>query len=299
MPYLHTSDGIRLRYEVHGPRHGEPLLMVQGLGADSRGWTAQRLHFARRYRVITFDNRGVGRSDKPMGSYDLARMALDATEVLDDAGVDAAHVMGASMGGIVAQILAVEHPDRVRSLVLACTACRHQPWRRVLLTEWAELARDRGMRAFAAENLRWLVGPRSLRRFWPAFTALSSVFISAPQHAFIAQVRAILAIDDEVAARLTTVAAPTLVIVGSQDILTPQADSEEIAELIPGAELAIVRGGAHGFMIEAAGPFNRAVGEFLERVVLERAGAPVGSPCPPESPALDSRAGGPIGPAVS
>jgi pimeloyl-ACP methyl ester carboxylesterase len=91
------------------------------------------------------------------------------------------------------------------------------------------------------------------------------VFISAPQHAFIAQVRAILALDDAVRAELHRVAVPTLVIVGSQDILTPQADSEELAELIPGAELAIVRGGAHGFMVEAAGAFNRTVADFLRR----------------------------------
>lgn len=265
MPHVQTSDGIRLRYDCYGPRTAPPLLMIQGLGADSRGWLLQRRTFAKRYRVITFDNRGVGRSDKPFGPYDLERMAVDALEVLDAAGVDTAHVMGASMGGVISQILAVRHPERVRSLVLACTACRHQPWRRELLTEWAELARDRGMRAFAAENLRWLVGPRSLRRFWPAFNALSPVFISAPQHAFIAQVRAILNMDDDLRFELPSITAPTLVLVGSQDILTPQADSEEIAELIPGAELAIVRGGAHGFMIEAAGPFNQVAGEFLER----------------------------------
>ena len=271
MPHVQTSDGIRLRYDLAGPRDGEPLLMVQGLGADSRGWFRQRRHFAGRgYRVITFDNRGVGRSDKPFGTYDLERMALDAVEVLDAAGVDTAHVMGASMGGIVAQILGVRHGHRVESLVLACTACRHQPWRRELLVEWLELARDRGMRAFAAENLRWLIGPRSLRRFWPAFNALSPVFISAPQHAFIAQVRAILNMDDRMREDLAGITAPTLVIVGTQDILTPQADSEEIAERIPAAELAIVRGGAHGFMVEGAPAFNRAVGEFLGRVVAER-----------------------------
>lgn len=271
MPYVHTSDELRLRYDVSGPLDGEPLLMIQGLGADSRGWIAQRRHFARRYRVITFDNRGVGRSDKPTSGYDLERMALDAVEVLDDAGVDRAHVLGASMGGILAQIMAVRHAERVRSLVLACTAARHHPWRRELLAEWRDLVATRGMRAFASANMRWLVGPRSLRRFWPAFSALSPVFISAPAHAFIGQVQAILDMDDSMRGLLPGVDVPTLVIVGSQDILTPQCDSEEIAELIPGAELAIVRGGAHGFMVEAAGAFNRAVGAFLADVAAARA----------------------------
>ena len=159
----------------------------------------------------------------------------------------------------------MRHPERVRSLVLACTACRHQPWRRELLVEWAELARDRGMRAFAAENLRWLVGPRSLRRFWPAFTALAlGVHLRPP--ARVHRPGAGHPRDGRRHARrqLADIAVPTLVIVGSQDILTPLGDSEELAELIPGAELAIVRGGAHGFMVEAAGAFNRAVGEFLD-----------------------------------
>jgi 3-oxoadipate enol-lactonase len=271
MGWVHTSDGIRIRVDVYGPGDGEPLLMIQGLGADSRGWIAQRRHFARRYRVITFDNRGVGRSDKPAGPYDLERLALDAVEVLDALEIDSAHVMGASMGGVLAQVLAVRNPHRVRSLVLACTACRHLAWRRELLAEWADLAERRGMRAFAATNLRWLVGSRSLRRFWPAFSALSSVFMSASVPTFVAQVEAILGMDDSLRDRLPDVAVPTLVLVGSQDILTPQADSEELAELIPDAELAIVRGGAHGFMIEAAGAFNRAVAGFLDDVVASRA----------------------------
>jgi 3-oxoadipate enol-lactonase len=270
LSHVRTSDGIRIRYDVVGRRDAEPLLMIQGLGADSRGWILQRLAFLRRYRVITFDNRGVGRSDKPMGPYDLERMALDAIEVLDAAGVGSAHVMGASMGGLIAQILAVRHPERVRSLVLACTACRHQGWRRWLLEQWAEEARDHGMRPWAKHNLRWIVGPRSLRRFAPAFNALSGVFVSAPVHAFIAQVRAILDADDSLLDELPDEAPPTLVICGSQDILTPQADSEELAELIPGAELVVIRGASHGFVIEAAPAFNRAVGGFLARVVAER-----------------------------
>jgi 3-oxoadipate enol-lactonase len=270
MAYATTTDGLRLHYDVFGRRGGEPVLMIQGLGADSRGWLMQRGAIARRYRGIVFDNRGVGRSVKPVGPYDLEQMAADAVSVLDAAGFESAHVIGASMGGVLAQILAVRHPERVRSLVLACTACRHLRWRRELLEDWAELAQARGMRAFAAENMRWLVGPRALRRFWPAFGALTPLAISAPSHSFVAQVNAILDMDDSVRELLHTVTVPTLVLVGSQDILTPQADSEEIAELIPDSELAVVQGAAHGFMVEAFPAFNRLVLEFLERVTAEQ-----------------------------
>lgn len=274
MPVVHTSDGLRISYDVRGPREGEPVLLIQGLGTDSRGWALQRRAIARRHRVITFDNRGVGRSDKPLDGYGLERMALDSVEVLDALGVDAAHVMGASMGGVIAQVLAVRHPSRVRSLVLACTACRHHRWRRELLAEWAEMASEAGMRAWAHEHLRWIVGPRSLRRFGAGFGLLAPVFMSAPAHAFAGQIQAILALDDELRLELSTVDVPTLVLVGSQDTLTPQADAEEIAELIPGAELAVVRGGAHGFMVEAAPSFNRAVLDFLGRVAEGRTVAP-------------------------
>jgi 3-oxoadipate enol-lactonase len=273
MPYALSDDGVRLHYDVFGRRNGEPVLLIQGLGADSRGWTFQRPAIGRHYRGIVFDNRGVGRSSKPVGSYDLERMANDAVAVLDAAGVESAHVMGASMGGVIAQILAVEHPERVRSLVLACTACRHLGWRRELLEDWAATAQARGMRAFAAENMRWLVGPRALRRFWPAFGVLTPLAISAPSHSFVSQVNAILDVDDSLREFLHTVAVPTLVLVGSQDILTPQADSEEIAELIPDAELAVVQGGAHGFMVENFPAFNKLVLEFLERVTAEQSAA--------------------------
>jgi 3-oxoadipate enol-lactonase len=271
MPFTEASDGVRLHYEVFGRHDGEPLLMIQGLGADARGWLMQRAAFRSRYRCIMFDNRGTGASDKPPGPYSMPLMADDACRVLDAAGFESAHVMGASMGGALAQILAVLQPDRVRSLVLACTACRNPAWRRELLEEWIAVATARGMRAYAHDNVRWLVGPRSLRRFAPLFDVLGPLAISAPAHGFVAQTRAILDVDDGVSEALASLTVPTLVIVGSQDILTPVADAEEIAELIPGAELVVIRGAAHGLMVEAFRPFNRAVLEFLDRVTAEAA----------------------------
>jgi 3-oxoadipate enol-lactonase len=270
MPFAEAADGTRLHYSVSGRRDGEPVLMIQGLGADSRGWLRQRLAFAARHRVVVFDNRGVGRSDRPPGPYDLEVMAGDALALLDAAGFADAHVMGASMGGAISQIIAVRHPERVRSLVLACTACRQLPWRRELLTEWADVAEREGMGGFTTYAVRWVIGPRSLRRFWPALGLVGTLAQNLTADSFLAQVQAILAADDDVRFELRGVRAPTLVLVGSQDILTPLGDSEEIADLIPGAERAGVGGGAHGFMFEHASAFNRTVLDFLRRVTDEQ-----------------------------
>ncbi|HVX16713.1 MAG TPA: alpha/beta fold hydrolase [Acidimicrobiales bacterium] len=267
MPWALTDDDVRIHYQAFGRAAGEPVLMVQGLGTDSRGWLAQRRAFGRRYRCLAPDHRGLGRSDRPDTPVDLPRLVDDLVTVLDHAEVERAHVMGASMGGILAQLLAITHPDRVSSLVLACTACHHTAWRRELLDEWADIARTQGMRAFANRNMRWIVGPRSLRRFWPLMGVLGPVMMGAPVATFAGQIEAILSMDDSIRAELSTIDVPTLVIVGSQDILTPLADSEELAERIPGAELAVVRGGAHGFMVEHAAAYNRVVTGFVDRVI--------------------------------
>ncbi len=269
---VRAADGTYVAYERFGRAGGEPLVMIQGLGADRRGWLMQRGKLGERYDLLLIDNRGVGESDRPPGPYDLGVMAEDVLTVMDEVGWDSAHVMGASMGGVIAQVLGVVHPERVRSLVLACTACRHEPWRRELLAQWRETALEHGMRDFARRNAKWLVGPRSVRRFWPVLNLLGGLALNAEPEAFAAQVDAILAADETLRFQLSAVTSPTLVIVGSQDILTPMADAEEVAEAIPGSLLAVVRGGAHGFMFEKAGVFNQTVREFLDTVTAESAG---------------------------
>lgn len=273
MPYARSSDGIRLHFEVLGRRSAPPVLMIQGLGADKHGWDMQRFVLAARYRVIALDNRGAGRSDKPFGHYSLEQMADDAIAVLDHLGVDSAHVVGASMGGAISQIVAVKHPTRVRSLTLACTACRNHPWRRELLTEWATNATERGMGAMTREAARWAIGPRSFRRLLPAFGWLGPLAMGRPSHAFVAQVRAILATDESLADELSNITMPTLVMVGNQDILTPRGDAEELAERLPNAELVVISGAAHGFMVEHASTFNRVLLEFLGRVSSQQLAA--------------------------
>lgn len=278
MPYVRASDGIRLHYGLTGRAGGPPVLLIQGLGADHHFWDLQRFALAPRYRTLAIDNRGAGRSDKPYGDYTLEQMADDAIAVLDDAGVDTAHVVGASMGGAITQVIALRHPDRVRSLTLACTSCRNHTWRRELLGGWAATAMRSGMGAMSAEAARWTIGPRSFRRLSGAIGWLGPLALRRPPHAFAGQVAAILAADDELSDHLPSIEVPTMVIVGNQDILTPRGDSEELAELIPTAELVVIAGAAHGFMIEHATTFNRLLLDFLGRAEAahqERLAAPV------------------------
>ena len=279
MPHVRTSDGIRLHYRESGRRSGPPVLMIQGLGADKHLWDLQRIALAPWFRTIAFDNRGAGRSDKPYGAYSMEQMADDAAAVLDHAGVDSAHVVGASMGGVITQLMALRHPDRIRSLTLACTSCRHHPWRKELLAEWVETAETSGMGAMTAAAARWVIGPRSFRRLAPAIGWMGPLALSRPAHAFAGQVAGILSVDDRLADRLGKITVPTLVIVGNQDILTPRGDSEEIAELIPTAELVVISGAAHGFMVEHGTTFNRILIDFLRR--SERS---VATSSPVESP---------------
>ncbi|MCU1394739.1 MAG: putative hydrolase [Ilumatobacteraceae bacterium] len=267
MTFVRASDGARIHYEVIGRRSAPPVLMIQGLGTDKHGWDLQRIALAPRFRTVALDNRGAGRSDKPHGEYSLEQMADDAVAVLDHAGIGSAHVIGASMGGAISQVLALKYPDRVRSLTLACTACRHHPWRRELLAGWADQAEAHGMGAMASEAARWVIGPRSFRRIWPLLGWFGPLSVVRPAHAFVSQVRAILATDDALADGLHTLAVPTLILVGNQDILTPRGDSEELAERIPNAELVVISGAAHGLMVEHASTFNRLLIDFLDRCV--------------------------------
>ncbi len=266
MRHVTASDGVEIAYDVWGRRDGPPVLLIQGLGTDSRGWALQRMAFGRHYRCFAPDNRGVGHTGQPPRPYSLEQMANDALAVLDAEGVASAHVIGASMGGVIAQIIGVMHPERTRSLVLACTSCRHHPWRRELLREWADAVQERGAAGLGDDGLSWLVGPRLRRRFGLWLNILARILLNADPTGFAAQVQAILDAPDELRFELRHLRVPVLVITGSQDALTPIGDAEELAEMIPLAQLVELRGAAHGLMVESPNAFNDAVLDFLDRV---------------------------------
>ncbi len=267
MAFTTAADGTRIHYDTAGRADGTPILMIQGLGVDARGWALQKPRFSRSHRWIAFDNRGVGDTDAPEGPYDLEVMAADAIAVLDAAGVEEAHIVGASMGGVIAQIIGVRYPERVRSLTLACTACRHHPWRIELLEEWAHDIGGNGMRALIGdEGLTWLIGGRLQRRFGIFINILGRLVLQTKPEAFVSQVRAILSMSDAMREELVHLHTPTLVITGTQDSLTPVGDAEELHECIAGSRLVLLSGAAHGLMAETPNAFNRAVLEFIDEV---------------------------------
>jgi 3-oxoadipate enol-lactonase len=267
-----------LFYEAHG--EGDPLLLIMGLAADSTAWLFQVPELARHYRTIVFDNRGVGRSSKPRGPYTIHEMADDAAGLLDVIGIERAHVVGVSMGGMIAQELALRHPKRVRGLVLGCTF--PEPDAEAERQRQFSLARFGGRVTASGETEIEVsaVDPLMLfqhllpRVFNQSFIdrelpKLLQIFGGALQYGFsleaiLGQVEAIM--GHRATDRLREITAPTLVITGDADLLVSPANSDVLARNIPGAKLVKIPGGSHGFNFETPDVFNREVIDFLAGV---------------------------------
>jgi pimeloyl-ACP methyl ester carboxylesterase len=260
MPIVH-ADGADLFYESTG--EGDPLLLIMGLGSDSRGWALQVPAFSSSYRVITFDNRGVGKSSAPPEPYSTEQMAGDAAAVLDAAGVERAHVVGVSLGGAIAQHLALKWPERIRSLVLASTWAGPSEWRSRVRKMQLDVA-ERGRDALIRARLLFIFTPTLFLENPQMISTIEKVMISdhATLDGYLRQVDA--AEEHDVRARLAEITAPTLVISSERDILVPPELSTEVARLIPGAELLMLDS-AHAVQFEEAQRFNEAVLAFLAR----------------------------------
>lgn len=268
-------NGTELYFEEHGS--GVPLLCIMGFAADSLGWTMQTPDFATRHRTIVFDNRGVGRSAKPAGPYAIAAMADETAGLLDHLNIAKAHVLGLSMGGMIAQELALRHPNRVDRLVLAATFPRPDDHQRevqanVLSALGGTIGTD-GQINVDTSNLNPLAFFQQLLPlvFTPEFIntqlmQLMQMFSGALQYGFdlnaiMAQAAAIQGHDT--VERLGKITAPTMVLHGDADRLIPVTNGELLASKIPGAKLVKLANGSHGFNFEQAPAFNGAVLDFF------------------------------------
>jgi 3-oxoadipate enol-lactonase len=257
---LVENQGAKSYWDEQGL--GEPILLIMGLGYTSHMWYRIRARLATHYRVLAFDNRGVGRSDVPEGPYGIPLMASDASAVLDAAGVESAHVFGVSMGGMIAQEFALLYPKRVRSLILGCTAAggptavRAEPAATQLLKERSQMSPEQAAEA-AVPFIYDSATPRgridedlAIRRPW----------FPRPE-AYTAQLQGILAWEGY--SRLSALSAPTLVIHGESDRLVPPGNAKLIAERIPGATLVMIPRASHIFLTDQTQLALEAISTFL------------------------------------
>jgi 3-oxoadipate enol-lactonase len=259
MPYT-ANHNVRLYWEQEGG--GEPLLLIMGLGFSLVMWRELRTILAGRFRVILFDNRGVGGSGVSLRPFPLSDMARDAIAVLDAAGAAGANVLGVSMGGMIAQEIAIRWPERVRRLILACTHCgsRHgvRPDPKVVR---ALLPKPFVSRARRIESLvPYLYDPHTPRERIERDLDLIRRNLP-PSLGYLQQLLAILPWQSY--DRLPRITAPTLVIHGETDLLVPPANGRILAERIPGARLAMLPQAGHIFPTDQPDLTRSAILEFL------------------------------------
>jgi 3-oxoadipate enol-lactonase len=250
---------VKIAWEERGD--GAPLLLIQGLGYGRWSWEPLVPGLAERYRVLWFDNRGIGDSDKPEGPYTARLMADDARQVLDEAGVERAHVLGASLGGMIAQEVAAGTPERVDKLVLCCTTpggAATVPMPEVtvqLFAEAATLAPDVALRRFVVNALGANPPEELVEELYQLRLA------NPPDPAgWQAQAAAGLTFGGVDAA----INAPTLVLTGTEDNVVDQRNADVVAAPIPGARVERLSGAGHIFFWEQPDACVRIISEFLQ-----------------------------------
>jgi pimeloyl-ACP methyl ester carboxylesterase len=258
------ANGIDVYYEDQGS--GEPLLLIAGFACDHAIWSQVTPALAGKYRVISFDNRGVGRSSAPDSPYSIRRMAEDAAALLHEVGATQVHVAGHSMGGLIAQELALRYPERVCSLLLLSSQAKSDERGKALIETLGELPRMVDPRTCARLIMPWLytnafyAKPGAIDQLvtW----LIETPFPTTPQGMYH-QSRAITACDTS--GRLEAIRCPTLILVGKEDILIPPAFSQRLAKGIPTAELVVLEGTGHGLLIESPDTVAEAMLDFLSR----------------------------------
>ncbi len=256
-------NDVEIAYELHGS--GVPLLLIQGLGLGRWAWYKQVPYLEKHFQVIIFDNRGTGESSKPRKPYSIEIMAKDAIALLDYLGVDQAHIIGASLGGMIAQHIAAHAGKRVKKLVLACTSPGHS----------LGVPLSGGLHQFmafpsgknTADTLRNILAPGFANGLMDSYPEFIERMIQlrlehhTPFYAWKAQVNAALQFD--MAPHLQHIRCPTLIMTGDKDAVVPSENSYILHQHISRSALVVIPGAGHLFFIEQAHAFNQKARQFL------------------------------------
>jgi pimeloyl-ACP methyl ester carboxylesterase len=293
-------NGINMAYDVSG--HGEPLVLIMGLGGTRQSWVFQKPAFSKRFKVITFDSRGMGKSDKPSEQFTMNTLADDTIGLMNHLNIDNAHVLGVSHGGRVAQEIAINYPDRVNKLVLAstntgaeglddlppevlhafgskerpsqsdiiyagmkqCSICQTELQGKELWEHMWATHRPQ-MLEWARKNIDFgkIISLGFNKRFYRMFI-LPLALVQLKLGGVGSHIRLIEAtVGNTTMDRLHLIKAPTLVILGTEDKFSPPRTIEAMATRIPNAKLVKIEGGSHNILVEMRGRFNKEVLDFL------------------------------------
>ncbi len=272
MPKVKVKD-IELYYEELGK--GSPLVMIMGYAASSAFWDPGLVEeLSKHHRTIVFDNRGIGQSDRPDVEYTMKMIAEDTAGLMDALGIESAHILGQSMGGMIAQEFALNYPEKVKSLILCCTTCgggKVPPIRHELYMEVYAIP-GLSMEEFIRGTSRFL--------FSPEFIKDNPERVEEWVHMLVGQEPPGVSWDDELATlgkqaaaigmfdtfdRLPNIKVPTLVMAGEKDILIPPENSRILAERIPNSQLITFAGSGHDFLREVKDKVIPKLLEFLKR----------------------------------
>ncbi len=276
MPTFRTR-GFGIHYEIHGDGARTPLLLVMGMGGTCQGWlsvTVPDLVKAGRTCII-FDNRGAGESEDPGGAFSTAEMAEDARALLDHQGLPRAHVLGGFLGGMIAQELALAHPQRVASLILVGTYARADAKRRAVLDLWKRMVEFKVPAEIRIKNrLAWTLGDATMEQE-DLIEAMWRFYLrdDAPMDDRVFARQAEACIVHDAFDRLDAIRAPTLVICGEGDILTPPLLSRQLVSRIKDSRLVLLPNAGHLVAAELAPRFNRLVIRYLAEQERADAGA--------------------------
>jgi pimeloyl-ACP methyl ester carboxylesterase len=260
-----NANGVDLWVEQEGA--GDDVLFISGLADEGACWVDQVRGLSDRYRVTTFDNRGVGRSTTPEGEFTIAAFSADTAALMEALAIESAHVVGSSMGGAIAQELALTRPERVRSLVLNGTWCRGDRFLHEIFRNWMWSAEKAdSIRDFLVTVNLWCFSPRiwneGVMDEWVAAAEASPYAQSVD--AFCRSTLALIAHDS--ADRVAGISTPTLITVGDLDLVLPPRFSQELAERIPNARLVVIPDVGHQPFQEVPADYNVLLADFWQSV---------------------------------
>jgi 3-oxoadipate enol-lactonase len=258
-----TANGISMHYTLNGPASAPIVTLSHSLATDLSMWEPQVSALASKYRVLRYDTRGHGGTDAPVGPYSLEQLAEDARALLLALGVERTHFIGLSLGGMIGQVLALKHPEMLRTLVLCDTSSRIPAEARPMWDERIRVAEAQGMEPH--------VGPTIGRWFTPPFVAghpevvekVRTMIRQTKAQGYVGCCHAIKMLD--LTDQLHRITTPTFIIVGADDQGTPVAASKTIHGQVPGSELVILPSAAHLSNMEQAEAFTQAVLDYLGR----------------------------------